>query len=717
MKGRTNAGRGVALISGVLICVVAVYAHVHVGRAGDDYTGPLALLDRVFELVLAAGLGAASFCCGRSICRLLHLSFHTIAEEFSIAVLLGFGAIGTGVLGLGLAGLLKPYPVVFLLLVMIVLSRRETSRLTELVRDATSRSLETRTRQVVAGLFLLLIAILTVRTLTPPHAVDEAIYHLSVTRSFVEQGRVHPVYDNFSGNMPLLVHMIYALCLMAKADIAAKLVSLALAVTSALAVYGFCARFLNRRIAALAMFAFFGAGMVVEVAVTSRIDVSLAGMVFAAAYAMMVHLETGERGWLLASAVLGGLGVGVKYTAGVWVALLCVLYIVESVRGGSTKSGKRVLIDLFAYCAIVTAVAAPWFIKSQVWFSNPVYPFLTGEVAEYGQGRVRYFTPDDYTKLNSYFDAAKRELPDKVSGIEAELADAASRRLERHPFRFWEYFTKPDTYNLGTAEAYHDPNYLFLLVPIAFFLHRRRWVFWLGLLSVVFYVFLASTSWIARYLLPIYPALTVLAVCALDGIATRLQSRSKLAALLPVAAVAVAVASPAFISMVQANAAGTGSFITGSLSRREFMSAAFYYPPIDLINNVVPSGGRVMMMGAQMCYDVKPPYIAEGGWDSVEWQRMLIRNSTLEEAHEDLKRKGVTHILYSPGLFGFVAYTGREGSGPSGSLFKIGSHKDGARSAVDYQTQLQNWATFELYRRKHLETIREYEHYSVLRLR
>jgi hypothetical protein len=76
--------------------------------------------------------------------------------------------------------------------------------------------------------------------------------------------------DNFSGNLPFLVHMLYAVCLMAKTDIAAKLLSLLLAVVSAFGLYAFCARFLSRRVGALALFAFFAAGMVIEIAVTTR---------------------------------------------------------------------------------------------------------------------------------------------------------------------------------------------------------------------------------------------------------------------------------------------------------------------------------------------------------------------------------------------------------------------------------------------------------------
>ena len=178
-------------------------------------------------------------------------------------------------------------------------------------------------------LFAALVVILAVRAMTPPHTPDEAIYHLSVTKQFVQQGRVFPVTDNWAGNMPFLVQMIYGICLIAKADIAAKLFSLILAVICSLALYGFCRRFLTRRAGVVAMFAFFAAGMVVEVAITARVDVSLAGMLFMTAYAMMAYFQSGERGWLYLSAMLAGFSLGIKYSAGIYILLLAVMYLTE----------------------------------------------------------------------------------------------------------------------------------------------------------------------------------------------------------------------------------------------------------------------------------------------------------------------------------------------------------------------------------------------------
>ena len=239
--------------------------------------------------------------------------------------------------------------------------------------------------------------------MTPPDSPDEAIYHLSVTKRFVEQGRVFPVIDNWAGNMPFLIQMVYAVCLMAKADIAARLLSLFVAVMCSLSLYAFCARFLTRRSGVAALFGFFGAGMIVEVAITSRIDVSLAAMLFLAAHAMMTYFETNQRGWLYASAILSGLSLGIKYSAGIYILLLGSMFLLESFL---RRHRLAVIINRgVIYSVIVAAIASPWFIKNYIWFGNPVYPFLTGEVAEFGEGRLRYFNADDQKKLNAYLTA------------------------------------------------------------------------------------------------------------------------------------------------------------------------------------------------------------------------------------------------------------------------------------------------------------------------
>jgi hypothetical protein len=701
----------------LLILLLSIYAHARVATLGEDYRGLLAPFDRGFDLLLTLALVGTTFCVGRRLSRSLSLGFASVAEEMAISIMLGVGIVGLLIFALGMAGLFKPLPIGLLFLLLIGLTSGEGRHLLQTLNEGARRNLFAKERRLFGWLFVGLLILLVMRAALPPHAVDEAIYHLAAPKDFVQAGRLAPLFDNFSGNMPALPHMFYVVCLIAKADSATRLFSLSLGIATGLALYGFGARLLTRRIGVLAMFGFFGAGMVLEVAVTARVDVTVAGMLFVASYAMMIYFETDQHGWLYVSALVSGFSLGSKYTAGAWIALLGVMYVVESLWR-KRQPIQTVLLQGAIFLAITLAVFSPWVIKNYLYFKSPLYPFVTGEVAEYGAQGVRFFNGEDEQKMEAYFEQSKKEIPQVVADINKEMLAAEATREIRHPFRFWEFFTRADVYNMGAAEGHHDPNYLFLMVPLLLVLPKRRWLVWLAILSLAFFCFVAATSWIARYYLPIYPALTLLAVYSLVTLADTLRKQAPVAKALPEIAVTTAVLLSAFVFAVQIYVSGGVSYLLGTLPRRDFLQGAFYYPPIDYLNQQTPKDAKVMMMGAQMGYHLQRDYLAEAGWDSVEWQRLMIRNQSVEGIHEDLKRQGITHILYSPGLFKFVAQMGRAGSGPSGSMYSL---KNAAAGNKDYQVQVRNWATFELYRKNYLESVQSFtlagSDYTILRLK
>jgi hypothetical protein len=369
------------------------------------------------------------------------------------------------------------------------------------------------------------------------------------------------------------------------------------------------------------------------------------------------------------------------------------MFLVESFLRGQIRN-FAVIKRGALYLVIVASVASPWYIKNFVWFRNPVYPFVTGEVAEFIPGQPRYFNAEDQDKLDAHFENARRQMPDLVSQRKSELDQAASKRVERHPLRIWEYFTRPAVYNLGDESEY--PSYLFLFCPLVVFAARRRWLIWLSALSIAFFLAVTSTSWIARLLIPIYPALTLISAYALTDLAARANRGSK-AKWLPAIAVAATVGYTALFSFSQLTRTNDLAFVKGDVSRSEYMMTYFFYPPSYFINHSLPRESKVMLIGAETCYDLQRDYIADVNWDSTEWRRLLIRNSSMEDLNKDLKARGITHFWVAYGLFPFVAEMGRENY-PNLSGIVPGN-------APDYQPQLVNWATLDLYSSKFLEPV------------
>jgi hypothetical protein len=635
------------------------------------------------------------------------------------------------VLGLGLLGLLTPMPILIITLLTLVVSRSEIEKLYHLIREALTTTLSTNEGKIVTGLLLAFAILLLLRTATPPHVFDEAIYHLPVTRQFVDQGRILPEFNNSMGNQPFLIHMIYAVCLIAKSDIAAKLFNLALAVATSSALYGFCKRFVSCRVGVIAAIAFFAAGMVTEVAVTTRVDVSVAGILFVTTYAMINYLDSHKRGWLWISALLAGFSLGVKHSAALWLLFVGAMYAIESLWHSRQGVARTVKYGV-AYAVIAFAVASPWYVKNYAWFGNPFYPFFTGEVVSFGANGLRYFDGEAERKLDSYFDVVRKEDPELVKAGEETFTANAGARPERHPMRPWEVYLKPDTYLM--AEARHYPNYLFLVLPVSFFITRRRWLVWLLVLSSCYFLIATHNSWIARHLLPAYPAWTIITTFTLVTVGDWLKQRVAFVRNLPIYLTAIAlgvVVSSSVRSLMETNAL---SFVDGATSRQDFMRGLSWYRPLEFINTELPADARIMMIGAQMTYGLRREYLADETWYTTKWRRLLVHNNSLQEVNEDLRNQGVNYVLYSPGLFLFAAAMGLENGQmvpetprplaaktfgidiKSANELKAG-FEEAQTLGSDFPV-LRNWATFSAYQKKFLEPVYSDEDgYRIYRLR
>src|ERR1051326_7930702 len=701
--------RRTIIVVGTTLLLAAIAFHFYLSQP-EAATGLPAVLDHVFDLTVALTLAAVSACVGNTICERFGLRFTSFAEEIGFSLFVGTGAIGITVLLLGLAGWLRPIPIGSLMLILIVLTRGSWIRLYLRSIESIQRLGRSPETKIAAAIYVLFIAFLVLRAATPPNAPDEIIYHLPVTGDFVKHGRVYPMFDNSLGNFPFLIQMVYAVGRLAGSEIAARLFSLFLAMGTSLGIFGFCARYLTRRTGAVAMFAFFAAGMVTEVAVTSRIDVSLAGMLFMCTYAMVNYLDGRERGWFWISALLAGFSLGIKHTAVIWLALVGVMYLVQRLASNRDRV-MAVLGSGVAYALLAFAIASPWYLKNYVWFHNPVYPLLTGEVADFGTQGVRYFDANDERRLDAHFNTVRTEMPEVVKAQEAELTNFINARTERHPLRWWEYFFTPQKYLM--AEPYHYPNYLFLVIPLLVFVKRPRWIVWLLILSLGFISFVTLTSWIARYLLPAYPTLTIVAAYTLVALSEKLKLHLPLLEKLPLYAVAAGLGFVIASGVKSMRAFNLLNYLEGKKSYHETVAQFTYYRPIEFINTQLPPDARILVIGVQLTYGIERDYLGDESWFATKWRRLLARNRSLQEVNDDLKRQGFTHVLYSDELFKFAALMGTEGTG---GMEMIASGKDdrseeARRLGPEYQL-LRNWSTFTMYQKKFLEPVYtdEYHH-------
>jgi hypothetical protein len=653
------------------------------------------VLDHLFNILVAVGIFALFFAVGRRLLSLCGLEWNSFAEESVFSIATGAAVMALLILAAALVGLLNPYVVGAIFLVALILCGSQLLRLIELAQTAMSRDYSRLVEVAYILGFGAVVLVMVLRALTPPHAVDEAIYHLAAVKRFLEAGSLTPLYDISQGNTHMLAHMWFAPCLLLGADSAAKLLSVGFALVTALSLYAYARRFLDQATGYVAALGFFGAGMVVEVAITARIDVMLAGFLFLATYAITVYLEDRKTRWLWLSAFLSGIAVSIKLTGLIWVAILGCVYLLQTLP----KSSKReVLLHLqrgALYFLILLAVVSPWLLKNYVYFRDPFYPFAHGEtVTDQRTQPITYFGDSEEAKLDSYFQSARERNPQVAQRIGEILGTVAARRPERHPLRFWGYFTNPNVYNVG--EPGHTPNYLFVLCPLFLIFTRNRKLVWLGISCVVFFVLMAWAAWTARYLLPLYPPLTLIAAYTVVRASESLKRKTGAPLALPVIALLLTTGHTVFsqtsrlIRMLELN------YVNGSLSRADYLSLVFYYPALRYVNENVSTDAKVLMIGSQMGYDLQRPYVGDTTWEATPWRRLLIKGGTPEGVRDAMKAQGITHIIYGPELYTFATATGN---------LSIAAHKSERPARPDYYEQLRNWTTFEDFKSKYLEQV------------
>ena len=686
-----------------LLAIAGIWGHIKVSADPDHIVGIPLVLDHLFNLLVASVMFALFFGTGRRLLILFGFYWDSFAEEFVFCTAVGAGVLAFLIMAVALAGWLRPLAVAAIFLVALIASATQLSRLVEVARSSIARDYSRPIEVSYILAFALIVLVMILRALTPPHAVDEAIYHLAAVKRFVEAGSLTPLYDIAQGNTHMLAHMLYVPCLMMGADSAAKLLSVGFALLISFALYAYARRFFDERIGYLAALAFFGAGMVVEVGVTARIDVTLAGVLFLDTYAMTVYLDQRLPKWLWLSAFLSGIAVGIKLTALIWIGALGCMYLIQTLHEASARERLRHLWLGACYSLILVAVVSPWLVKNYVYFHDPIYPFARGEtVNDRRSEAVSYFGPAQEQKLEQYFRRAQEQNPQFSERINEILSNAAARRPERHPLQFWGYFTDPMLYNVG--EPYHTPNYLFLLCPLFLLFGRDRKLIWLTICCVMFFVLMVWSAWTARYLLPLYPPLTLIAAYVVIKAMQWLGPRIPLSGTLPTLALLLTTGLTGYAEVSQLIRNRELNYINGSLSRADYMSLVFYYPCIRFVNENAPADAKIFMMGSQMGYDLKRSYVADTTWESTPWRRLLLKGDSPEATRDAMKAEGITHVLYSPDLYVFSTMTGRLG---------IASHEvKGAQP--DYYEQWRNWLTFEEFKAKFLEPVHKDQYGSTL---
>lgn len=659
--------RTVTIIVGVGAAVVAAVsaAHLAVLARGPDHRGPLLLLDHLFDLVAVGLLFLVSAAVGVRLLRFLRLPPLGAAERLLFATAGGAGVVGTCLLGLGLVGVLTPAGIAILFGGLVVAGAGTASELVALLRELprtlarpggsagtagarpSGRDEGVLPRRAALAAVAVLAVVMVGIAAAPPTDWDSLAYHLYEPGLYLEAGRIFLPVDSLHGAFVGLAQLLYLPFLAVGSSSGPALLSVVAGLLLTLAVLAFCDRFLDADSAALSAILLWGSPVLLLVAVTPRVDVTLALYLFLAHYALLLALSASpdaetRRGTLVLGGLLLGLAFGVKLQAAPYILGLVPLAVWAARADGWSGAPSR----LAAPVALGLAAALPWALKNWLLVGDPLYPLLSGPTLE---------------PWLAGMSAAGPEAPSIDGGLLGWIWSV------REPFNLPDFFRSPEALTVEGEAHLYVASPLLALLPLALLRWRDRAVLWLLVPSLlcVALTLLPQPRTNLRYLIPPLVPLTVAAVAGIvAGLGALRRAvedasirRLRRPALLAVAAVGLLPTGRAVAERL--SRAPFAEHAAGFVSREAFL-AEHADPAVSALNRVAPALGggeagdrtlllwesRAMWLDADVIRDTR----------GTNWPVL----AALADPDRCLPRADATHVLVNVGALDYWLDRGLE---------------------------------------------------------
>jgi hypothetical protein len=311
-------------------------------------------------LLPVLGLALTALVLGRTAVQ--SLAFESALERWTVSLALGLALSAHLLLLLGLAGLLRPVPV--------LVAAAGVQVLGVLARRVPAVSAVPEVPAVPWALAAPALAPFLLLALYPPTAFDATLYHLPFARAFVESGGVPYVLDRRVPVFPQVNEILFSALMMFGRDVANHGLQLLMTLTTAALAFLWGRRAWPERPWAgwLAAAVFLGNPVVAYLAGTAYIEAGLTLFVTASLYTLDRWSGERSRGWLALSALFAATACDVKYLG---LFFLGIAGLAVLLTGG--RSRWR---DALLFTAVALAFLAPWYLRILAFNGNPLFPYL-----------------------------------------------------------------------------------------------------------------------------------------------------------------------------------------------------------------------------------------------------------------------------------------------------------------------------------------------------
>ncbi len=595
----------------------------------------LALLNALGDVLIAGALVALGAALGRRALRALTFDSPLDALVLQTGIGLGLLALATFVLGLVVVNRWV-FGALFALGAFLL-----RADLRAVGRDARALHIPTPSRfeRALAAFVALALVIGTLVALTPPIAWDAQTYHLVIPQVALEQGRITAPPDIVYFNFPSLGQMLFLAAMLLKGDIAAQVVHFVFLLLTLGAMFAFALRDFNVRVAWLACAILVAVPSLLAVSMWVYVDAMLAFYAFASFYTWRIAYERRDGRWFALAGAFAGLAMGIKYTA---VIVPIALLVVWLARNLVEQRALRLTTDrrpLTAYCLLLTAFAAPWYLRNLFFTGNPFYPFVFG--GKYWDAfRAEWFSRFGTGLLNDPLQLILAPWHATIYGVEGALGfEATIGPLLLMLVPLWVLGVRGSRFEVQDSRTtHHASRNTQYAIRDLFLFSSILYLFWL--LGVAQSKLLMQT----RLLFPAFPAFAFLAALAYERLSAfdlpqfSLQRFARLVMLLILGLTALGYA-------IGFASSGTLAYLVGAESREAYLARHLgaYGAALRFINTELPRDARIVFLWEPRSYyaarATQPDAILDA-WTHLRWQYHDAATIAAE-----WRARGYTHVL------------------------------------------------------------------------
>ena len=365
---------------------------------------------------------------------------------------------------------------------------------------------------LLCGTLIIFLSLEIIFNLTPPISRDALIHHLAIPKLWLKHGGFYQTpWADFS-YYPMYINILYFGCLFLKNDVAPKFIHLAFGLATGGLIYLYLKNKYDYNWGLLGVVIFITTPIVIWLSTSAYIDL---GMTFFTTASLLAFLkwrnsEYNLFKWLCISAFCMGVAIGSKYNA-----LIAWFFINLILMYSYARDTKRQMMALkygLIFFVISIFVASPWYLKNYFLTQNPFYPLF-----------------------NSYFQSWQHQPIQEImnSKMIQQTSGVGFFRLREVMYgeTFWEtllipfrMFFQGDDHSYRYFQGVLNPL-LIVFTPFLFldkFNRRDKFVF---VCFSAFFIAIAffTTLKQVRYIVPVLPFLTILAVMGIKNVDGRLK--------------------------------------------------------------------------------------------------------------------------------------------------------------------------------------------------